>query len=426
MQPVLKKVLERIRPRKPEFEENDRVAKMIIGRLKDEGYEAELVGSRARGTFVSGDRDLDIFFFFPPSAPRNELEKQGLAVGKKVLRDFGAETHYAEHPYVRGMVGKMRVEVVPCYRIKDKIISAVDRSPLHNRFLKKQMKAKQRDDVILLKQFMKAAGTYGADQKTHGFSGYLCELLVLKYGSFEKVIKGAAKWKPGTTIDILKLRSDYSKFAAPLVVIDPVDAERNVAAALNAAGFERFIGAAKRFLKSPSEEFFFPKQKAIDAEGWTKGKNIVLITMTCPEVVEEILWSQLERLASSLERQLRLFDFDVVARRHWTDEKKACAILLELKSLKLTDDKEQMGPLVKDASNYEAFVQKHKEHWVSGGRVHARVKRRYTDASKLIKDTLSSGAVPSHLRPHAKKALVLVNQETLKEKGLLELILGGK
>ena len=91
---------------------------------------------------------------------------------------FGGESwvEYAEHPYVSGKIGKFSLDIVPCYGIEncEKIISAVDRTPLHNEFLVlSNSKKNLSNDVRLLKKFLKGISVYGSDLKTAGFSGYL-------------------------------------------------------------------------------------------------------------------------------------------------------------------------------------------------------------------------------------------------------------
>ena len=48
---------------------------------------------------------------------------------------------------------------------------------------------KQADEVVLLKKFMESVGTYGSEFKVGGFSGYLCEMLILQYGNFMETLK---------------------------------------------------------------------------------------------------------------------------------------------------------------------------------------------------------------------------------------------
>ncbi len=412
-------ILERIVPSEKEYEEILEIAKKIMGRIEKAGYKSVIVGSTARNTFIKGDRDIDIFVFFPDNTPRKEFEKKGVELGKSVLSGYSPTVHYAEHPYVRGVVDGFKVEVVPCYKVEKKIISAVDRSPLHNEYLKSAMKEKQKNEVRLLKQFLKGMRLYGADQKTHGFSGYLCELLVLYYGDFKSALEAVSKWKLPIILDFDK--HDYSKFQEPMIFIDPVDSERNVAAAVSQTNLEKFILKAREFLKKPGDEFFFPKKREINFEKELKGKNLLMLVFDYPKaIVEEIVWSQLEKLASSLKTQLELADFKVDRVKHWTDEKKKCAIVMELEEMEISEKKKHAGPFVSQAKHVEEFKKKNKETWVEGDRIYAWKKREYMSAVKMVPDLLREEFVPSHLEKPLKKAKILVNEKTLSEKEALQ------
>ena len=412
-------ILKRIVPSEEEHREILEIAKRIMGRIEKEGYNSVIVGSTARNTFIKGDRDIDIFVFFPDNTPRKEFEKKGVELGKKVLSGYSPIVHYAEHPYVRGVVDGFKVEIVPCYKVEKKIISAVDRSPLHNEYLKAAMKESQKNDVRLLKQFLKGTRLYGADQKTHGFSGYLCELLVLYYGDFKSALEAVAKWKLPIALDFGK--HDYSKFQEPMIFIDPVDSERNVAAAVSQTNLEKFILKAREFLKKPSDEFFFPKKKEVDLKKEVKGKNLIMLVFDYPKaIVEEIIWSQLEKLASSLKTQLELADFRVYRIKHWTDEKKKCAVTIELEEMEISEKRKHAGPFVSQAKHVEEFKKKNKETWVEGDRIYAWKKREYMSAVKMVPDLLRKEFVPSHLQKPVRAAKVLVNEKTLTEKEVLQ------
>jgi len=416
---MFEEVLRRIVPNEMEKRKIVDTARKIMKRIEKMGYRSVIVGSTARDTFIKGDKDIDIFVFFPKNTPREEFEKKGLELGKNVLAGYKPVVHFAEHPYVRGMVDGLQVEVVPCYKVKEKIISAVDRSPLHNEFLKKRLKDRQKNEVRLLKQFLKGVRLYGADQKTKGLSGYLCELLILYYGDFMNVLKNAKNWRVPVVIELEK--QDYSKFQEPIIFIDPVDPNRNVAAAVTQVNLERFILKAREFLEKPSDEFFFPTKRKIDLKKEIMGKNLIMAVFDYPKkIVEEIIWSQLERLASTIKTQLELADFHVFRVKHWTDEKRKCAVLFELESPEISGKRKHAGPFVTQTKNVEEFKKKNKEVWVEGDRLFTRKKRKYTSAEKMIRDLLRKDIVPSHLQKPVKTAKILVNEKVLSEKAVLE------
>src|SRR3989449_473357 len=193
-------VLARIRPTPDEEARIEKLVREILDRLRStlrsKGWEAKpfLAGSVAKGTHLTGT-EIDVFVAFPPDLPRADLEERGLALGKILEKG----THrYAEHPYTRGWYGGFEVEIVPCYRITDATqrMSAVDRTPLHVDYVLGRVKEGQTDEIRLLKAWAEGIGVYGAEAKILGFSGYLCELLVLKYGTFRGVLEASLSWRP--------------------------------------------------------------------------------------------------------------------------------------------------------------------------------------------------------------------------------------
>ncbi len=181
---VEEQVLARIRPPPEEEARIEKVVRELLDHLRAtleaNGWEAKpfLAGSVAKGTHLTGT-EIDVFVAFPPDLPRADLEERGLALGK--LLERGAHL-YAEHPYTRGWYGGFEVEIVPCYRITDATqrMSAVDRTPLHVDYVLGRVKDGQTDEIRLLKAWAEGIGVYGAEAKILGFSGYLCELLVLR------------------------------------------------------------------------------------------------------------------------------------------------------------------------------------------------------------------------------------------------------
>ena len=136
-------------------------------------------------------------------------------------------------------------------------MSAVDRTPLHVDYVLGRVKDGQTDEIRLLKAWAEGIGVYGAEAKILGFSGYLCELLVLKYGTFRGVLEASLAWRRGLVVELD--RPPGRSFEEPLVVIDPVDPNRNVASAVSLEQLATFVHAAREYLQKPSERFFFPR-----------------------------------------------------------------------------------------------------------------------------------------------------------------------
>ncbi len=218
---------------------------------------AEVEGSVAKGTWLRGATDIDLFLLLDPGVPKQELEGAALAVGSAVLS--AVQKKYAQHPYVKGTFDGTAVDLVPAYAVQSAHakMSAVDRTPFHTAWVRGSLDEAMRGQVRLAKRWMKGVGVYGAETAIGGFSGYLVEILVTRFGSFPALVgwlAGAANPRR------IALGEDLvTDEVAPLVVVDPVDPARNCSAAVTSETLERATRAALAYSAAPTRAFFFPK-----------------------------------------------------------------------------------------------------------------------------------------------------------------------
>ncbi len=415
-QKFLNKVLKQIKPKPEEKKKLETLSKKTLQITNKEAKKlkakAILAGSLTRDTWLPDKKEFDVFVLFSPKLTEKRMEQLGLELGKKVISQLKGKhrIEYAEHPYVCGAVGGIDIDIVPCFEIKstDQLKSAVDRTPFHVRYIEKNLPLKLSDEVRLLKQFLKANEIYGADAKTLGFSGYVCELLIIKYKSFVNILKAAVNWMPWEVIDIEKFykKTDYQKLRRQfkdqcLILIDPTDKNRNTAAALSAENFFKLKNYAKMFLEKPSEELFFKRKieplteiEIINLQ--TKRRTeLIFLKFTPPKVVPDILYPQLRRFAERLQNILEetKYEFKVLRRDSYTNEKDLAIILLEMEISKLPIIQKRIGPRVFDLDDSKRFLEKHKDalkgpfiednYWV------AEVKRKFLTAREKLQDSLS-------------------------------------
>ncbi len=423
MDAVIRKVLKKILPTGREEREirtaSERFLEAVGMRAKKYGAEAILAGSITRNTWLRDKKEIDIFVALPENADKESLEKIGLRIGKSAIKSLGGRfvLSYAQHPYVRGFVGKYQVDIVPCYKLAsaDKIKSAVDRTPFHVKFIENNMRPGQSKDVRLLKQFFKAADVYGADLKTEGLSGYMCDLLVIKYGSFQNAVKAVSKWSAGGRITLIDADSNNSFEGQPLVLIDPVDCKRNVAAAVSAKNFEKLVCYAAEFCKKPSEKFFFASTpKPLERAEFSKmlkarGTKIFSIVFKPPKVVADILWPQLRRAAERFETMLKENDFKAMNTQAWSDENRTGILTIEMETCCLPNVKKRIGPSVFSHANSRDFIKHYEKRSVRGPYIErnnwvVEIGRKYTYAGdylrhqlKLGRKILANKGIPRHI-----------------------------
>jgi tRNA nucleotidyltransferase (CCA-adding enzyme) len=358
----------------PDLEERDRlerVASELLERAREALAElpveadAVRVGSTARDTWVAGDRDVDLFVRFPPELSRERLEEYGLRVGHSVLPDGREE--YAEHPYVTGEFESFDVDCVPCYAVTSatEARSSVDRTPFHTEYLRGRLDGESAAEVRLAKGFLKGVGVYGSDLRTRGVSGYLTELLVLEYGGFRGLLEAARDWVPPVQLD--PAGHAAAGFDDPLVVVDPTDPERNVAAVVSERNVARLIHHARAFLEEPSVEAFEPREpaaltpEAVREQLRRRGTRAVAVRFEAPNVVADQLFPQLERSLSGVRDALARRGFSPLRatvaaepgdrRDQWGD----AALLVECGVARLPGIERHEGPPVHVEGHGEAF-----------------------------------------------------------------------
>jgi len=415
--PLEEEILARhLRPTKKERDLICGVADEILAAIRESGKaEGMVVGSVARNTWVKGDRDLDVFMLFDPAVPREGLERDGLALARAVASRFTDEfcEKYAEHPYISACIRSVDVDLVPCYKVGNptSIQSAVDRTPFHTRYIAEKINGLV-DDVLLLKQFAKAGGVYGSDQMTEGFSGYLCELLILHYGSFSQLLKAAAAWRPHLVIDIGHHAA--KEFDEPLVVIDPVDPRRNVAAAVSIDRMAEFIELARGYAEAPSGKFFeIPDPPIISRDDLAalleeRGTALIAVTFRTPPYIEEIVVPQLKRSVLAVTAHLERNGF-VVHHAHYRMGTARCIFLFEMLVADLPKIRRHMGPPVWNRVNAEKFREKHLAQplpgpYIADGRYETEVFREWSNAAAFLSSpALLSVSLGRHVRQSLEK-----------------------
>jgi tRNA nucleotidyltransferase (CCA-adding enzyme) len=405
-----------LRPTEEEREYICTVAKNLLAAINGSGKaEGMVVGSIARNTWVKGDRDLDVFMLFDPAMPRDALESEGLALARTIAHLFTNKYHekYAEHPYINASIDGIDVDLVPCYRVDSAsaIKSAVDRTPFHTRYITDKINGLV-DDVLLLKLFAKAGGIYGSDQMTEGFSGYLCELLILHYGGFTSLLHAAAEWRPHQLIDIEN--HAQKKFDEPLVVIDPVDPKRNVAAAVSLERLAGFIELARGYIEDPDKQFFLvPTVSPITREELTallskRGTFLYAITFATPPYIEEIVVPQLKRSVQAICEHLERNAFPV-HHAHYRMMPDRCMFLFELLVEELPKIRKHMGPPLWNPVNAEKFRTIHADNPLPGpyiveGRYETEVVREFTRAADMLSSpSLLNVSLGKHVRLSLEK-----------------------
>ncbi|RLE89737.1 MAG: CCA tRNA nucleotidyltransferase [Thermoprotei archaeon] len=411
----LEKILRKITPSREEYLTMGKVASKVLTAaysvLNELQIDAkpEIHGSYSKDTWLSGEGDIDLFILFPSNIPLSKMREQGLYVAERVAEKLKccAKHRYASHPYLELHINDVKVDIVPGYYVRTykEVKTPVDRTRLHTIYVLHNLKKEQRGHVRLLKKFFKALGLYGAEIKVQGFSGYLIELLIIKYGTFINALKSIAEWKPYKVSISLEEAVQPGKFNEPLVFIDPVDPRRNVAAAVSEENLWKAIAAAQAFIENPSE-CFFNVEHADREEVFELLKNretflLALVYYFNRYLPEDVVWGQLKRAERKLKNFLEREGFKIFSTASWYENARA-AVFLEASTPTLPPVFERKGPPI-NAQGVKLFLAKYSKTgavagpYIKEGKWHVLLKRKKRDLMEILEENMDKIGVPQEL-----------------------------
>ena len=428
MKQILNKAKRNVIPSKKLQSAKSQVAKIAFNSVErqvskyPEVIQIEFGGSYAKGTWLPEKTDIDIFLKFKKST----TEKKFVSIAKKIgfdsMKKFKPYVRYSEHPYVEAHIKGTRVNVVPCYDVeKGKWKSAADRSSFHTKFMLESLTGQMKDDVRLLKQFLKSGGVYGAEIARQGFSGYVAEVLVWNFGSFENVIKKISKIKLG---DVIGKAS--KKFETPIVIIDPIDGNRNLAAAISTENIGKFVLSCRAFLKKPSLSFF--KSRSSSKKNL---RDVIVVKFNYSARSPDIIWGQIKRAANSLATQMEVEGFKVLRNGAATDEKKEAALFFVSQALEIEKNMIREGPKFFSESDSEKFIAKNFKKgeimWIDHkGKILSLQKRKTNNAKSflndLLKNHINKSGIPKGLKNDFKKGFKIIPGNKITNRAIKEVL----
>lgn len=367
---VLEKATGLVTPSPAEVRKLERIVSSVVNKIEEElerenatpRPQVELGGSYARGTWLKGTHDIDFFLLYPVDFSREKLESVAIRSASESLAGYAMNLRYAEHPYVESFVEGVRINIVPCYAVaQGEWRSAADRSPYHTKYIKSKLDERLRLEARLFKKFVKGSEVYGAEVKIQGFSGYVCEVLTIKFGSFLDTLHGVSELKSGEVISIEQFDKDLAaSFKSPLVILDPVDTTRNLGSAISPRNVGKLVLQSRRFLAEPRIFYFHPKKVGSLSKLPEKSKqllsNVLILSFRNQPRSPDILWGELKKSSYSLSDKLSRAGFQVLRMSAASNEKDRSALLFLLKENRVGSILTRQGPdyfRVEEVQKYE-------------------------------------------------------------------------
>jgi len=388
----------------------------------------ELGGSYAKGTWVPekpvDNVDIDIFVKFNKKTSEKDFRNIGTKIGFESLKKYKPYTRHAEHPFVEAIIDGTRVNVVPCYDVNEgEWKSATDRSIHHTKFMLQKLSNSMKGDVRILKKFLQHIEVYGAEIAKEGFSGYVTEALIFYFGSFEKTIKKISELKKGQVIG-----KSTKKFDSFVVIIDPIDNNRNLGTAISIENLGKFVLASRAFLRNPSKNFF---KKPISKRIMKNTDKIIVVQFKVKERSDDIIWVQIKRASNALKTQLELGGFAVLRNSSAKDEKENAALIFLLHAKKIENSLVRSSPEISSKEHCEKFItanlKKSQLMWINEeGKMQSLQKRKHGDVKlflrDILKNNLKNSGIPKGLEKDFKKGVKIIDANKVSTKSIKEAI----
>ena len=382
-------------------------------------------GSYAKGTWTSEKPDIDIFVKFKKSTSEKKFKSISKKIGFNALKKFKPYTRYSEHPFVEAVIKNIKINIVPCYDVKaGKWKSAADRSTFHTEFILENLSGPLKDEVRLLKYFMSVNGIYGAEIAKQGFSGYVAEVLVYYFGSFTNVLKEIAKLKNGNAIG-----KPRKKFDSTIIIIDPIDSNRNLGAAISTENVGKFILLSRAFINKPSIQFFRNQRKKLSSKNSLN--NILVLKFQYKKSPDDTIAGQIRRAVNSLSSQMEIAGFKILRNSSLTLEKNHAALLFLMDSLTISENQTHDGPSVFEENFSTKFVsinrKKSRIMWIgNNAKIMTLQKRSHTSAklflNDLIQNHLNKSGIPNGIKSDIKN-MKITTGNNIADKSIKEAIL---
>lgn len=318
---------------------------------------------------------------------------------------------YAEHPYVTVdyLIDnlKIKIDIVLYFDLSLEIIkdygpiTAVDRSPWHGRFVRDNLSEIQKNDVRLLKQFFKSNHCYGDKSAVGkvGFIGYSAELLIYYFGNIMNLFKNFN--------DLEKKQLDYYKRTLKdlneithfqndyLIIIDPIDKNRNVASAISERAYKYCNKKINEFLKHPSLEFFemksIPEANVSDLDNPFLSKIYIIELKNKDKEIHytinrDKLYSLGESIKANGEKEFSHAERfgTIIFEVFFEDDIDEYNLGIYCEKSTISKTYLRKGPPIKETFHADKFKKKNPEAFEKNGTLWVETKRKYKDFFKFL------------------------------------------
>jgi tRNA nucleotidyltransferase (CCA-adding enzyme) len=429
LEKVFDKWRKRLRPDYSIMKSVDSFVDRLNAELKKKKISAECMkgGSIAKDTFLKNDHDVDLFIRFDIRYSEHDIsgltEECLKSLKIKYVRIHGSRD------YFQISSNKLNFEIIPVLKVHASNYmdakNVTDLSPEHVLWVRKYTDKNPSiaDEIRLAKQFCKAHSVYGAESYINGFSGHILDILVIHFGSFRNLVVHFSKMDPSLVSSKKPIIVDHERHMkdpvrqlnqskiGPIIVIDPIQKERNAAAALGADKLGDFITACKSIINDPSDDHFKIRKIGIEdalsseikklRRSGSKRIKVIMINIECLDSSKDIMGTKVMKGCEELVKHSQLSGFQVLSSGwDFNFEKKSAGIFLIYHDGGLSTTQEHQGPPLSAKDACTKFKEAHKtdEVFTRNNRLYAIIKRKFLLPEDFLKNLIQESFLKSRFK----------------------------
>ena len=189
-----------------------------------------------------------------------------------------------------------------------------------------------------------------------------------------------------------------SKTQSPLVLVDPVQHDRNAAAALTEDAYERFRSAAVEYLQAHDKASFFTLVP-LSPETFREehpDTTVILVTLTPLDDKHDVAGAKCMKVFQHLGRELANAGFTVLdASWEFGDE---AILLYAVDKEPLPEEEVLIGPPEDMEEHAEQFRKQHTNVFVEDGRLFAKEQRQYREPLPFLQHAITDTYVQERVQ----------------------------
>ena len=440
---IREQVLAKITPSQEEIEVQARIINQLRKALQEKAESIEYVysfiepeGSTGKKqTQLRGAADIDLFVALrPEDYPQIFNEEQ--RVNNQVISDLmnnlvsdwfepavgdlegtDIQRAFSQHPFLSLKIERIDIDILGCFDIDAQTlaengpITAVDRTVHHTSYVIDRMTDKKREDVRILKSFVRACHAYGDTCAVGrmGLTGVTLEIIAIVEPDLDSAVKTLRNLETNPIDPLNRRLAVLKKIPAfrddHIFLIDPTDHSRNMASSFTPRSYSWVQYKIDRLwenLKSGDSkkiiDSLIESPVPSDSLPESLGNHIVVCEFQSDGKVHyTILRDKLHRLMRKIISDMKIERTgesrfgEILAEVYFEDTRYALGMLVENPIISKTFDRK--GPPISLKEPAERFRNAHAETFESGGFLYVSEEREWTSLPIMFESLLKNNPI---------------------------------